>query len=370
MALRATFIPAAYVTACLLAAAMSAPCAEAADGQLRVKHLCRLKGQEKNTLSGMGLVVGLNGTGDKITETHRKLAQLSQFMGGNIARDSSGLPDLRELKDAGNVALVFVSADIPTTGAIQGEQLHCNVSAISAASLQGGRLVQTFLLGPRADVPTVYAISDGLISLPDPNVPTSGVIYDGCKMEASVTNSFVENDAITLILDRDIASFSTAVDITDAINSLNQSGLSRGNGASDALVIAQAIDQMHIEVKIPPAYLDQTVPFVSLILEIPLPNLTTADRVVINERQGVIIVGENIHINPVAINHKNLAIEARGAGAGRFVGIDIENPPLPRPKLKNLVEALNAMNVPTADVIAIIRTLKANGDLYGELVIQ
>ena len=340
------------------------------NGQLRIKHLCRLKGHEENRLIGKGLVVGLNGTGDgKITTTHREVAQLIKKLGGSISVDSQGFPDVRELQDAGNVALVTVTATIPATGAIQGEKLNCTVSAIGAKSLQGGELIQAFLLGPRADVPTLYAMASGNISLPDANVPTSGVIYGGCKMEANVTNGFVENDSLTLVIDQNLASFSTAVDVADAINSLNQSGLSRGNNASDALVIAKPIDQMHIEVKVPPSYRNDVVPFVSLIFEIPLPNLRTVDRVVINEREGIIVIAENVHINPVAINHKNLSIETR-TGPGGFVGVDTESPNPIRPTLKNLVEALNALNVPTSDVIAIIRTLKRNGDLYGELVIQ
>jgi flagellar P-ring protein precursor FlgI len=89
--------------------------------------------------------------------------------------------------------------------------------------------------------------------------------------------------------------------------------------------------------------------------------------VVINEREGVIVIGEDVLISPVAINHKNLTIDAR-PGQGAFVAVDTETPQLPRPKLKNLVDALNALNVPTKDVIAIIRTLDRNGDLYGQVV--
>ena len=90
---------------------------------------------------------------------------------------------------------------------------------------------------------------------------------------------------------------------------------------------------------------------------------------VINEREGVIVMGEDILINPVAINHKNLSIQA-GGNSGGFVGFDPDSPKTAQPMLKNLVEALNALNVPTEDVIAIIRTLKRNGDLFGEVIIQ
>lgn len=342
----------------------------AADDLLRLRDICRLKGQEENTLQGIGLVVGLNGTGDdSIKPTTRALAQMLQNMGGSISQTAEGMADLTEVKQTGNVALVMVTASIPGAGAQQGDQLNCHVSAISAKSLQGGRLMQAFMLGPRADVPTVFAIADGPISIPDPRLATSGVIYGGCKMEATIHNQFIDGNTLTLVLDRDIASFSTAIDVEDAINGLNQTGLSHGNGGSDTLVIAHAVDQLHVQVDLPAAFREQPVQFVSLVLDIPLPHIKKNKRVVINEREGVIVIGEDILINPVAINHKNLSIETR-TDLGRFVGVDPETPTQIRPKLKNLVEALNALDVPTGDVIAIIRTLKRNGDLYGEVIFQ
>lgn len=347
-----------------------------ADDQLRLRDICRLKGQESNKLIGIGLVVGLRGTGDaSITPTTRALAKMIQNMGGSIASDAQGIPNLEELEGTANVAQVIVTATVPPAGAQQGDELNCEVSAVSAKSLEGGRLLMAYMLGPRADNPTVYAIADGAISLPDPKLPTSGVVYRGCKMEATIENQFVKNGKLTLILEKDIASFSAAIDIQDAINGLNQSGLSAGNGASDTLVIARAMDQLHVEVAIPSAYQSDPVKFVALVLDIPLPHIKKNRRVVINEREGVIVIGEDILINPVAINHKNLSIEARLGVAG-FVGIDSDGPmdvngrQEMRPKLKNLVEALNSLKVPTQDVIAIIRTLKRNGDLYGEVVMQ
>jgi len=220
------------------------------------------------------------------------------------------------------------------------------------------------MLGPRADVPTIYAVAEGPISLPNQSIPTTGVIQNGCKMETTVTNSFVQGDKITLILDRDIASFSTAADIQDAINGFFQPSM------TDSIYdVAQAKDQLHVEVAVPPAYQDKTVMFVKLILDIELSNLKKNKRVVINEREGVIVMGEDVLINPVAINHKNLSIQAGGAN-GRFVGFEPDPQRASQPVLKNLVEALNALEVPTEDVIAIIRTLKRNGDLYGELIVQ
>jgi flagellar P-ring protein precursor FlgI len=257
-----------------------------------------------------------------------------------------------------------VTATIPAAGAQQGDLLHCTVDAINAKSLAGGRLVLAYMLGPRADVPTIYGIASGPISLPDAQMPTGGMVFDGCKMETTITNNFVSNNKMTLILDKDLASFSTAADVQDAINSFFV-----GTMAGNNYGLATAKDQLHIEVEIPPAYSQKPVMFAKLILDIEVNNLKKSKRVVINEREGVIVIGENVLINPVAISHKNLAIQA-GGGSKPFVDFDPDSPTNPPPALKNLVDALNALKVPTDDVIAIIRTLKRNGDLFGELVIQ
>ncbi len=339
-----------------------------ADDQLRLRDICRLKGQEENTLHGVGLVVGLRATGDdNVDPTTRALANFMLNLGSNIKTDGQGLPVIDELKDMKNIAAVVVTAKVPPAGVQQGDLLNCSVSSTSAKSLEGGRLVLAHLYGPRSDDRNIYALAQGRISVPDSTRATEGTIFNGCKMEATITNPFSSNGIITLILDRDIASFSTAVAIQDAINQLNQAGLSSGGGDSDSLVIAKAIDQLHIEVMIPKAYEQEPVQFVSLLLDIPLAVIKKPKRVVINEREGVIVIGEDVLISPVAINHKNLTIDAR-PGQGSFTAVDTESPKQPRPKLKNLVDALNGLNVPTSDVISIIRTLDRNGDLYGEVI--
>jgi flagellar P-ring protein precursor FlgI len=360
---------AANVVAAVLALAGGNLHRALADDQLRLRDICRLKGQEENTLQGVGLVVGLRGTGDDgVDPTTRALASLMLNLGANIRTDGQGLPVTEELEDMRNIAAVVITATVPAAGAQQGDQLNCSVSATSAKSLEGGRLVLAHLYGPRSDDKTVYALAEGSISIPLATHPTEGVIYNGCKMETTITNGFAQNGKMTLILDRDVASFSTATEIEDAINQFNQSGLAGGNtGNSNEYLIAKAIDQLHIEVTIPKAYANEHVKWVSLLLDTSLASVKKPKRVVINEREGVIVIGEDVLISPVAINHKNLTIDAR-PGQGAFVAVDTETPQLPRPKLKNLVDALNALNVPTKDVIAIIRTLDRNGDLYGQVV--
>lgn len=349
----------------------------ASETQLLLRDVCRLKGQEENTLQGLGLVVGLKGTGDDSSKpTARALARMMQLMGSQIANDAKGAPSLAEIEKAGNTALVFVTVNVPPQGVQQGDQIDCTISALSAKSLEGGTLMLTPMLGPRVDQPTVYALSQGKLTVPDPRVPTSAAIYRGCKMEATIENQFVKDDKITLVLDKDISSFNTAQYIEDIINQLNNTGLNSGSSIpqdqalanSNFQLLARALDPVHIEVSLPKYYRERPVAFVALLMETPLPNIQNKKRVVINEREGVIVIGEDVLIAPVAITHKNLTIEAR-AGQKSFVGLDPANPQ-PRPKLKNLVDALNSLNVPSDDVIAIIKALKQNGDLFGEVIVQ
>lgn len=349
--------------------------ASRADDQLMLRDICRLKGLETNTLQGLGLVVGLRGTGDgKMKPTARALARTMQLMGSNISTDAQGFPKLDEIADANNIALVIVTAEIPQVGAQQGDTLDCTISALSAKSIEGGTLMLTPLLGPRADRPTVYALAQGQITIQNPAIPTGGTVHKGCKMEATIRNDFVSDNKITLIVDSDVSSFSIAQNIEDEINNLSRSGLTglsstEQGGSGETMMIAQAIDPLHVEVTIPKHYRNSPVKFISLIMDVQLRYLQSTKRVVINEREGVVVIGEDVLISPVAITHKNLAIEAR-PGQDAFVGLDTDNPNQPRTKLKNLTEALNKLDVPTDDVISIIKALKTQGVLYGELVIQ
>ena len=105
-----------------------------------------------------------------------------------------------------------------------------------------------------------------------------------------------------------------------------------------------------------------------MLLLIPIQVESRSNRVVINEREGVVVIGKDVEVAPVLITHRNLRIEA-GGNRGLVQVNDGTNPQV-NAKLKNLADALNALDVPTEDLIAIIKTLKRKGDLYGEVVFQ
>ena len=187
-------------------------------------------------------------------------------------------------------------------------------------------------------------------------------------MEAAVMASFHEDGMITLVLDKDFASFDTTQRIESEINSFAELTQGGPSSNSSSLATARAIDQLHVEVKIADAYRNDPIKIISFLLTIPIQLASRSSRVVINEREGVVVIGKDVEIAPVLITHRNLRIEAGGAPS--FVQVDESGDASSNAKLKSLADALNALDVPTEDLIAIIKTLKRKGDLYGEVVFQ
>lgn len=342
----------------------------AAHAATRLKSICRIKGQEENTLHGMGLVIGLKGTGDggSSLPAIRMLAMAMQLMGNPV---SGGAMELKNVK---NVALVAVTATVPAAGARQGDHIDCVVSSIgSAKSLAGGRLFLTPLLGPQVESTRIYAFCQGSIAIEGESVPTTGRIHGGCQLEEDFFNPFEKDGKFTIVLDESHADFAIAQAVADEIN---HSTLVAGDRdaivASEDAMLAHAIDRVNIEVAIPRAYQKHPVAFVAQILALEIlleTEVRTAARVVINERTGDIIVGGDVEIGTVIVNHKNIVIQTgRNANTGRFVPV-YEGDEVP-PKLEALVSALNAINVPAKDMIDIIKDLKRIGKLHAKLIVH
>ena len=160
-----------------------------AQGELKIGSLFRIKGQEENTLHGMGLVVGLRGTGDAdVPASMRALAQMMNRLGHRIGENVRDPAVLNELKAARNVALVFVTAKVPAGGVREGGRLSCRVNAISAKSLAGGHLMHTVLVGPNPQDSTVYGIAQGPLVMEDRALTTSGRVQGGCRVEKNTQN--------------------------------------------------------------------------------------------------------------------------------------------------------------------------------------
>ena len=331
-----------------------------ADARVLIKNICRVKGQEENTLQGLGIVVGLKGTGDggNSLPTMRPLITALRLMGNAVDKEI-------ELKDVKNVALVMVTATVPAAGARQGDKLDCTVSSIGGAkSLSGGYLFMTPLQGPRIDNPRVYAIAQGPLHLDDEKKqPLVAKVYQGCRLEEDFINVFMKDGKLTLVLNKDRADFQTAQEISEVINSQLSFQSSDGHRA-------RALNAVNVEVSIPPQRREDPVLFVAEIMSIPIFEPQTEARVVINERTGSIVISGDIEIGAAVVTHKNMVIETGGSTipVGRFEPLDPNKNG--SAKLKGLIEALNAVKVENKDVIDIIKGLERDGKLHGTLIIE
>lgn len=335
---------------------------EMATARTVLRNICRVKGQEENVLRGLGLVVGLNGTGESNdAATMRALARAMEIMGSPIPQ--AGLPgseNLDELKRIKNAALVWVTATVPATGARQGDKLDCNVSGINGKSLEGGRLAFAALQGPNTLDRRVYALAEGAIYLDDPEQPLVGRIHLGCQMVEDVFTPFVEDGRITLILDKNHANFQTATDVSEIIR---QTLFQEANDEN----AVRAVNASNIVVKIPQQYKNDPVAFVSILLEKQIYNPEPEARVVINERTGSIVIDGNVQIGDVVISHRNIVVEATEP-VPEFRAFDQDE--RDATNLLALVDALNALKIPNHDAIEIIKGINRAGKLHGRLIIE
>jgi flagellar P-ring protein precursor FlgI len=324
-----------------------------------------LKGRRSNKLIGFGLVVGLQGTGDG-GKYAASIAQLQRLLENfEIPIPAAALTDTR------NVAIVQVEVVLPDNGVREGDTVDVAVSSTgSAKSLVGGRLVMTPLQG--VDLGGIYAWASGPVSVPDPRIRTSGVIKRGATMEADVIHNYISDESrITLVLEDDYASWSWAAAIAERINE-DASEIGR------IRELAIALDPKNIEVTIPEVERRNPASFIADIENIELMLPPSEARVVINRRTGTIMISENVTIGPAVIAHNGMSI------------MTVQPPPQPTPdnpivkeqfvagviappatrggaRLQELVDALNALNVPSKDVIEIIENLYRGGKITGKL---
>ena len=344
----------------------------------RIKDIADIKGVRQNQLVGYGLVVGLEGTGDSDDAlfTIQSLASLLEKMGVTVQPS--------DIEDVENVAAVMVTADLPPFASL-GSRLDVLVSSIGdAENLQGGTLLFTPL---RAADGHVYAVAQGPVSTGgfavsgnsgdqvQKNFPTVGRVVGGALVEKELHSNFNQKNELTLALkDPD---FTTASRVAQAINRAFYSQLARTENAGS------------IRVTVPDNYLGNTVQFVTMIESLGVtPDMVS--KVVVNERTGTVIMGENVRIATIAIAHGNLSIQinesqdvsqplpfSRGGQTvvtpeSEIVVQEGKNPIFlveSGVSIGEVVNALNALGVSPRDLIAIFQALKAAGALQAELEI-
>lgn len=316
----------------------------------RVKDVASVKGVRDNLLIGYGLVIGLKGSGDSGTDiTSKSMVRLFEKMG-----IQTGTTDFKSK----NVAAVIVTAKLAPF-ARAGTRMDVTVSSIGdASSLEGGTLLVTPL---RAGDQNVYAVAQGPVSLGglanggggggggggSATFPTTARVPNGALIEKEVEGSFTNKKTFVLSLNN--PDFTTAARLARLVNT--------ELGGK----YAAARDSGTIDVIVPFNYDGSGVELVATIENLQI-NPDSKARVVLNERTGTIVIGENVRIDSVAISHGDLSIEVGGAkGPKEKVGI------IGGSSIRDIVKALNTLGVTPKDLTAIFQALRASGALQADL---
>ena len=350
--------------------------ASSAFASSRIKDIGHFSGVRSNALSGYGLVIGLNKTGDK-----RQTFFTTQTLLNMLERYGLTLnnPSIR----VENIAAVMITADL---GAFErpGSRMDVTVSSIGdATSLQGGILLQTPLIAADGNV---YAVAQGPLVLGGfsagnaqtgvtVNHPTVGRIPNGAMVERVVVAGLPQTvETLELVLDR--ADFTTVRRATEALN------------MAFGRAIASPLDGRSIRLTVPAEYQQRPVEFMSAVEAVAV-DVDTKAKVVVNERTGTVIIGSDVTISPVSISHGNLSIQIetqftasqpQPLSQGQTVVLPEQRVTAEEQKsnfvtlgrgatVEDLIRSLNSLGVTPRDSIAILEALKAAGALQAELEI-
>jgi flagellar P-ring protein precursor FlgI len=350
-----------------------APLAHAA----RIKEVASIEGVRSNQLTGFGLVVGLDGTGDQTTQMPYTTQGLSNYMKQlGLTLPAAQLAQL-QMK---NVAAVLVTTQLPAF-ARPGQTLDINVSSLgNAKSLKGGTLIATPLKGVDGEV---YAIAQGNLIVAGAGAAAGGSkvtvnhlsvgrIPEGAQVERAVPTTLQEGDTVSLSLSSH--DFQTARKVAQAVNR------KFGDG------VAQALDGRTVQVKAPTNPNDR-VSFIAEMEELSVEPSVASARVIINSRTGSIVLNQAVTLGPCAIAHGNLSISISSTpmvsqpnplSGGQTVvtekaAIDIKQEPGKliqigaTAQLTDVVKALNSLGATPQDLLAILQAIKAAGALNAEL---
>ena len=344
----------------------------------RIKDLASIQGVRHNQLLGYGLVVGLDGSGDKVNSspfTRQSLNSLLTQLGIVVPPGTRLNPK--------NVAAVTVHADLPPFSK-PGQSIDVTVSSIGdAKSLRGGSLLMTPLKGIDGNV---YAVAQGNLvvgglsaegadgSKVTINIPSSGRIPGGALVERSVPSPFGKDAMLTLNLRN--GDFTTVQRVADAINETIGAGT------------ATAVDSTSVKVAAPrdPG---QRVGFVAMIENIQVNPAEAVAKVIVNSRTGTVVINSTVRVSPAAVSHGNLVVtisenaevsQPNPMARGRTVVTQqsdvavqenakrmfVFNPGI---TLDAVVRAVNRVGAGPSDLVAILEALKQAGSLRAELVV-
>jgi flagellar P-ring protein precursor FlgI len=341
----------------------------------RLKELVTIEGVRENQLLGYGLVVGLNGTGDRRQTlfSAQSLTNILQRMGVAVSPAAIRV---------NNTAAVLVTANLPPF-AQPGGKIDVTVATIGdATNLQGGLLILTGLRGAdgkayaaaQGPVVTGGFIAGGGGNRQMVNHPTTGRIVNGATVEGKAPSVSI-TDRVRLQLRN--PDFTTSARIAQVINE---------KFVSNAKPVARAENSGAVEISLPTEFASRSTEFIASIEGLQV-DADRVGKVVINERTGTVVLGNTVKISPVAIMHGNLTVEISTAfdvsqpaplSAGTTQVVPRVDVAVKEEKARNLmlkpgatvdelVRALSTIGATTRDIVAILQNLRAAGALEAEI---
>ncbi|WP_439104626.1 flagellar basal body P-ring protein FlgI [Celeribacter marinus] len=345
---------------------------------IRLKDVVEFDGVRGNDLVGYGLIVGLDGSGDGIRNspfTEEIMSNILERLGVNVTGEQFRPK---------NVAAVFVTATLPPF-ARTGSKIDVTVSAIGdAKSLMGGTLIMTPLTAPDGEI---YAVAQGTLiaggataagdgAAVTQGVPTAGVIPSGARIEREIEFDFASLQTIRLALRE--PDFTTAQRVETAIN------------AEFSRVVARMVDAGTVQLDIAATRTPSPAHALGIVENLLITPERKA-RVVVDQRSGTIVMGEDVRISRVAVSQGNLTLriqeeplvvqpnpftDGTSVVVPRTQAAIQEEPGIGLAEiddgtsLSEVIAGLNALGVSPRDMIDILKSIKAAGALHAEFVVH
>ncbi|KQQ88012.1 flagellar basal body P-ring protein FlgI [Massilia sp. Leaf139] len=329
----------------------------------RLKDMASIAGVRQNQLSGYGLVVGLDGTGDQTSQTPFTVQSIIAM----LQQKGVNLPPAGQLQ-LKNVAAVMVTTSLPAF-AQPGQNIDITVSSIgNAKSLRGGTLLMTPLQGADGQV---YAMAQGNVLVGGVGASAGGAqvqvnhlavgkISAGATVEKAVASNLGENNQIRLELNT--TDFATASRVVAALN--DQFGVGT----------ATALDGRVIRVRTPSSS-DARVSFIGMMENIEVKPAAASAKVILNARTGSVVMNQAVRLDTCAISHGNLSVTVGADPSTAAAAVEVKKDPgkvllvKGGASLAEVVKAMNSIGATPQDLLAILQALKAAGSLRAELEI-
>lgn len=320
----------------------------------KIGEIANIVGVRDNQLIGYGLVVGLNGTGDKSTSkfTMQSIANMLESVNVKVSPN--------DIKSK-NIAAVMVTATLPAF-AKQGDKLDIVVSSIGdAKSITGGTLLMTPLTAVDGNI---YALAQGAITQGESGNALAGSVLSGATVEREVGYDLYNKNQTILSLKT--SDFQNAIKVQKVLNSLFGEN------------VAKAVDSRTIKVNKPQNL--SMIEFLALVQEVEI-DYSMKEKIIVDERSGTIIAGVGITIEPIVITHGGLTIKITeekledpkavelGGGLSLNANQGIISTNGKKPTISNVVRALQKLGATPKNIISILSAMKQSGAISADLEI-